>query len=155
MTEREDSEYWIGTTSNIYGPASFIDLDQHEKAQMDSLRKWAEEEKKQNKSKDLVSMDARKETGYKESKGKLFYELDFNFITQMAQRMQHYKKDKYAPYNWKNPTNVEDLKQATFRHMIAVMNGEYEDDGREFGHLEAIADNVMMINYQLKNYSNQ
>ena len=36
------------------------------------------------------------------------------------------------------------------RHLIAIMNSEYEDDGRPFGHLEALADNMMMINYQLK-----
>ena len=28
-----------------------------------------------------------KETAYKETEGKLFYELDFEFITQMAERM--------------------------------------------------------------------
>ena len=31
------------------------------------------------------------------------------------------------------------------------MKGDYEDDGRELGHLEAAADDLMMINYQLRN----
>ena len=87
---------------------------------------------------------------YKEKEGKLFYELDWDFITQMAERMAS-NKGKYEPYNWKKLDNVEDLKQALFRHVIAIMKGEYEDDGREFGHLEAAADDLMMINYQLKN----
>lgn len=91
---------------------------------------------------------------YKEKEGKLFYELDWDFITQMAERMAS-NKGKYEPYNWKKLDNVEDLKQALFRHVIAIMKGEYEDDGREFGHLEAAADDLMMINYQLKNNYNK
>ena len=91
---------------------------------------------------------------YKEKEGKLFYELDWDFIIQMAERMAS-NKCKYEPYNWKKLDNVEDLKQALFRHVIAIMKGEYEDDGREFGHLEAAADDLMMINYQLRNNYNK
>lgn len=90
----------------------------------------------------------------KETEGKLFYELDFEFIKQMAERMQSNKdNDKYELWNWKKsmtPRGIEALKQAMWRHIIAVMQGEFEDDGREFGHLEAISNNAMMINYQLK-----
>jgi hypothetical protein len=32
-----------------------------------------------------------------------------------------------------------ELKQATFRHLIEVMEGNYDDNGSEFGHLEAIS----------------
>lgn len=94
------------------------------------------------------------QTAYKETEGKLFYELDWGFITQMAERMASNKKDsKYNLWNWKKPMTtkgIEDLKQATLRHLLEVLEGRYEDDGREFGHLEAISDNMMMINYQLK-----
>ena len=102
----------------------------------------------------LDAMKNIKEQGVKESNGKLFYELDFNFITQMAERMAANKGNgKYPLFNWKKRLSDEDfnnLVQATFRHTLAIMNGKYEDDGREFGHLEALADNAMMINYQLK-----
>ena len=91
-----------------------------------------------------------KETAYKETKGKLFYELDFEFITKIAERMAS-NKGKYEPYNWQKLDNVEELKQALFRHTLEVMKGNLQDDGRDFGHLEAIACNVMMIYYQLKN----
>lgn len=94
------------------------------------------------------------EVGKKETEGKLFYELDFEFIKQMAERMQSNKDNsKYELWNWKKPmtpTGIEELKQAMWRHIIAVMSGELVDDGREFGHLEAISNNAMMINYQLK-----
>ena len=86
----------------------------------------------------------------KESEGKLFYELDWEFITQMAERMNTYKGDKYERWNWKKPTDLEGLKQATFRHMLEVMKDNYSDDQREYGHLEALACNVMMINHELK-----
>lgn len=59
-------------------------------------------------------------------------------------------KGKYEPYNWQKLDNVEELKQALFRHTLDVMKGNLEDDGRDFGHLEAIACDVMMIYYQLK-----
>ena len=94
-------------------------------------------------------------TAYKESNGKLFYEIDWPFITQMAERMAANKKDgKYELFNWKKPMDekgIEDLKQAMLRHLIEILNGVYEDDGREFGHLESIACNSLMLNYQLKN----
>ena len=48
------------------------------------------------------------------------------------------------------PKGIEDLKQATLRHLLEVLEGRYEDDERPFGHIEAIADNMMMINYQIK-----
>ena len=89
------------------------------------------------------------DTAYKETEGKLFYELDFDFITKIAERMAS-NKGKYEPYNWQKLDNVEELKQALFRHVLEVMKGNLEDDGRDFGHLEAIACDVMMIYYQLK-----
>ena len=88
--------------------------------------------------------------GVKESDGKLNYELDWEFIQQLAKRMSQ-NKGKYEPYNWTKPMDVEKLKQSLFRHVIEVMKGNYSDDGREFGHLESVALNAMMINYQLKN----
>lgn len=90
----------------------------------------------------------------KESHGKLFYEVDWGFIKQLAERM-HSSKGKYPPYNWKKemePEQLEEIKQATIRHFMEFVEGNYEDDGREYGHIEAIVSNLMMFNYQLKNY---
>ena len=87
--------------------------------------------------------------GVKETEGKLNYELDWEFIQQMAERMSQ-NKGKYEPYNWKRPMEVEKLKQSLLRHVVEVMKGNYSDDGRDFGHFESIALNSMMINYQLK-----
>lgn len=91
------------------------------------------------------------EIGVKESQGKLSYELDFEFITQMAERMDA-NKGKYEPYNWQKPIDAAGLHRALARHFFQVMRGNYEDEGRDFGHLEALALNAMMINYQLKNH---
>ena len=91
----------------------------------------------------------KEETAYKETEGKLLYELDFEFITQMAERMAS-NKGKYEPYNWQKLDNIADLKQSLFRHVLEVINGNYEDDNRAKGHLEAVAINAMFINYQLK-----
>ena len=87
--------------------------------------------------------------GYKESNDKLEYELDWEFIKQIAERMST-NKVKYSAYNWKKSMDIEKLKQSLFRHVIEIMNGNYQDEDREFGHLEAIVCNAMFINYQLK-----
>ena len=94
------------------------------------------------------NMELKEETAYKETEGKLFYELDFEFIKQMAERMAS-NKGKYEPYNWHKLDNIADLKQSLFRHVLEIMNGNYEDDNRAKGHLEAVAINAMFINYQL------
>ncbi len=91
------------------------------------------------------------EKGYKEDNGKLNYELDFDFIQSIAKRMS-LNKSKYEPYNWKKPLDVEKLKQSYFRHSLEIMKGNYEDEGQEYGHIEAAACNLMMILHQLKNY---
>ncbi len=83
------------------------------------------------------------------TKDKLNYELDFEFLTGMAERMK-LGKQKYAPYSWQKSTNIEDLKQGLFRHCLAIMKGETTDDGQELGHLYAIAVNSMFIAYQIK-----
>lgn len=103
-----------------------------------------------------VFFKLKEETAYKETNGKLFYELDFEFITQMAERMAS-NKGKYEPFNWQKPMEekyFKELLQAVFRHSLEIVEGNFEDDGREFGHLEAIACDVMMICYQLKKYKN-
>ena len=92
--------------------------------------------------------------GYKESKGKLEYELDWEFIEAIARRMQK-AKIKYGKDNWKKPIDPETLKQASFRHQIEIMKGNYEDDGSELGNIEALACNQMMLWYQLKHYKNE
>ena len=96
-----------------------------------------------------VLVEPELNVAYKETEGKLHYELDFEFITQMAERMAS-NKGKYEPYNWQKLDNIADLKQSLFRHVLEIMNGNYKDDNREFGHLEAVAINAMFINYQLK-----
>jgi len=86
------------------------------------------------------------------TEGKLNYELDWDFVTLLAERMQK-GKEKYEPYTWKNPTDVEAIKQALFRHTLEIMKNNYVDDGQELGHIAAATANLMMIFYQLKNHS--
>lgn len=88
------------------------------------------------------------ENGIKEECEKLAYELDWEFVEGMAQRMQM-NKEKYPPYNWQKTIDIEKLKQAQARHFIEVMKGNYDDE-QIFGHLYAMALNAMMIIYQIK-----
>lgn len=91
--------------------------------------------------------------GKKETEGKLPLELDWGFIKQMAERMYANKKNgKYPPYNWQDTMEIQPLLDASMRHMFEILNNNFEDDGRAFGHIEAVATNMMMINYQLKTY---
>lgn len=58
-------------------------------------------------------------------------------------------KNKYPPYNRKKEMEVEQLKQALFRHTIEVMKDNYTDV-EALDHLSAIALNAMFIYYQIK-----
>ena len=102
---------------------------------------------------DTSLLTTNNKEAFKETEGKLFYELDWAFVTEMAQRMASNKKNsKYSLFNWKIPMTskgIEDLKQATMRHLLEVMQGRYEDD-TNLGHIIAIANNAMILNYQLK-----
>ena len=89
-------------------------------------------------------------SGVKDLDGKLNYELDWDFVQGMAEKMS-VNKGKYEPYNWQKPIDVKVLKQSLLRHVIDVLKGNYSDDERDFGHFESIALNAMMIYYQLKN----
>lgn len=100
--------------------------------------------------KTIVGPITTEEQGIKDNKDKLFYELDFRFIQAMAKRMADNKKDKYPRWNWKKSIDVEELKQATFRHLIEVMEGNYDDEGKAFDHITALACNAMMMWHRLK-----
>lgn len=91
-------------------------------------------------------MEAKKDT-----KGKLNYELDFEFINGMAERMAM-NKGKYELYNWKNPMDVEQIDNAITRHLFKIRNGITDDDGQKLGHYYALACNAMIAVYQLKNH---
>ncbi len=88
--------------------------------------------------------------GIKESEGKLFYEIDWEFIQSMAERMAQNKGDKYPRFNWKSPIDIQELNAALVRHFIEIQKGNYDDDGQLFGHFYALACNAMMIVYQLR-----
>jgi len=87
-------------------------------------------------------------SGYKESANKLIYDIDFDYITGMAERMQ-LNRDKYPVGNWKQKLDIEGLKQALFRHVIEIMKDNYSDE-QKFGHLFAVGCNAFMIIEQLK-----
>ena len=87
--------------------------------------------------------------GIKEDEGKLEYELSWEFITAMAERMAK-NKGKYEPYNWKKSMDVNKLIQGTMRHQIEIMKGNFQDEDDEFGHIISHACNAMMIWHQLK-----
>jgi len=91
-------------------------------------------------------------SGYKETEKKLIYDIDFDYVKKMAERMQ-LNRDKYPVGNWKKSIEVEDLKQALLRHCIEVINGNYSDE-QEYGHLVALGCNAFMIIEQLKNKDN-
>lgn len=91
---------------------------------------------------------------YKETEGKLYYELSWEFVEAMAQRMQYHKNGKYELYNWKKnpmtPKGIDDMKQAINRHHIEVMKGNHNDGEEILGHIVSYATNSMILWEQLK-----
>ena len=106
---------------------------------------WGELDEAEPGTKEIESTN-----GTKESEGKLIYELDFEFIKAMAERMAK-NKSKYEPFNWQKPIAVDEIKKSFFRHSMEVMQGNYKDEGDEFGHILATSINAMILYYQLKN----
>lgn len=96
-----------------------------------------------------IHSDLEAMSGIKESDNKLIYDIDFEYITGMAERMQ-LNRDKYPVGNWQKPIDIFSLKQALFRHVIEIMKSNYSDE-QKFGHLYAVGCNAFMIIEQLKN----
>lgn len=84
-------------------------------------------------------------SGLKDNKDKMRVELDWQFVEQMAKRMNE-NKDKYPRDNWKQPINIVELEDALIRHWFDYKRGDEREN-----HLAAIALNAMMINYQKNN----
>lgn len=97
--------------------------------------------------------NTNQDKGKKETNGKLSYELYPEFITMMAERME--QSDKYPPYNWKKPIDKNEIIKAIVRHTMDIWKGKFDDDGREFGGIEALATNAMILAYQLKEVSDE
>jgi hypothetical protein len=87
-------------------------------------------------------------SGIKETKDKLIYDIDFDYITGMAERMQ-LNRGKYPVGNWQKPIDISSLQQALFRHTIEIMKNNFSDE-QDCGHLYAVGCNAFMILAQLK-----
>ena len=94
--------------------------------------------------------------GIKDDTEKLYYELDWEFIENMAKTMSD-NKSIYPKWNWQKPMpdGIERLKQSLIRHVIEILKGNYSDNNKDFGHFYSVALNAMMIHYQLKNNGKQ
>ncbi len=94
-----------------------------------------------------------KETGIKEVENKVSYsEIYWSFIEQMAIRMNE-NKEKYGKHNYRKPLeNKNDLLDAALRHLTKVIEPNKEDKESLEQHLAAVADNVMMYYFQIKNF---
>jgi hypothetical protein len=94
--------------------------------------------------------------GIKDDTEKLYYELDWEFIENMAKTMSD-NKSIYPKWNWQKPMpdGIERLKQSLIRHVIEILKGNYSDNNKDFGHFYSVALNAMMIHYQIKNNGKQ
>lgn len=90
--------------------------------------------------------------GVKDEAGKLFYEIDWDFVEGIAKRMAA-NKGKYEPFNWTKKLDTNKLNQALIRHFIEIQKGNFQDEGDPYGHYYAIVCNIMMTIFQLKKLS--
>lgn len=88
----------------------------------------------------------------KQSEGKLFYEIDWEFIEGMAIRMALNKQNgKYDRFGWRDQgVDIDEMNQALVRHLIAILKGELQDDEQQYSHYYALACNSMLIVNSLK-----
>lgn len=87
----------------------------------------------------------------KQTEGKLFYEIDWEFVEGIAERMALNKKNgKYDVFGWrKNLVDTDEMNQALVRHLIEILKGSYSDE-QKYGHYYALAANAMLIINSLK-----
>lgn len=94
-----------------------------------------------------------KEKSTKQTEGKLFWEMNWDYLQGVAQRMQANKGDKYEKFAWKKGVNVDEINQAILRHTVEIMKGNTIDD-TEYGHYEALCCNAMLAVHELKRLKN-
>jgi hypothetical protein len=95
--------------------------------------------------------EAQKPT--KQTEGKLFWEMNWDYLQGVAKRMQANKGDKYEKFAWKKGVDVNELNQAILRHTVEIMKGNTIDD-TEYGHYEALCCNAMLAVHELKRLKN-
>ena len=139
MIDREGSDFII-----------HIDLGSELKVGISFYDDPSKKEEKKDYLEDQIGRILDYDSGVKHDSDKLPYEFDWGFIRGLAERMA-LNKDKYPPYNWKKPLDKERIKQALFRHVMEVMSDNMSDEGRDLGHLEAIALNSMFLYYHESN----
>jgi len=86
------------------------------------------------------------------SEGKLFYEIDWEFVEGMAIRMAKNKQNgKYERFGWnRDGVDIPEMNQAITRHLIEIHKGNPHDDDQLYSHYYAIACNCMLIINSLK-----
>lgn len=83
--------------------------------------------------------------GTKYDGGKVMFQLLYwSFIEEMAKVMT-YGAGKYGERNWQDGIKVSRLWGATFRHLVAILKGEYMDKESGITHLAHAACNLMFI----------
>lgn len=90
----------------------------------------------------------------KQTEGKLFWEMNWDYLQGVAKRMQANKGDKYEKFAWKKGVNVDEINQAILRHTVEIMKGNTIDD-TEYGHYEALCCNAMLAVHELKRLKNE
>lgn len=90
----------------------------------------------------------------KQTEGKLFWEMNWDYLQGVAKRMQANKGDKYEKFAWKKGVNVDEINQAILRHTVEIMKGNTMDD-TEYGHYEALCCNAMLAVHELKRLKNE
>lgn len=83
--------------------------------------------------------------GYKESEGKIYYDLDWQLIQDLGELLFSNKVEnggKYNRENWKKDLNIKDLEDSLERHFMKYKLGLVDEE-----HDLSIVANIMMLRY--------
>lgn len=97
----------------------------------------------------ICKTEFSKEKPTKISEGKLFWEMNWDYLEGVAKRMQANKGNKYEKFAWKKGVDIDEINQAILRHTVEIMKGNTTDD-TEYGHYEALCCNAMLAVHELK-----
>ena len=94
-------------------------------------------DKEQQAAEDIVSTDPKEQAAQQKAQ---HYLLPPEFLKQVTAVLEH-GADKYGPYNWREGDGIKQdvYISATFRHLLAIMEGEWLDPESGKSHWSHIA----------------
>ena len=95
-------------------------------------------------------MSETKEQALRYNEGKLRWSLvDFKSLEDMVKVLEM-GAIKYSEDNWKKGLPTKEILDSTMRHLVSLMNGEFNDKESSLPHIGHLQANLMFLSYMMR-----